>query len=146
MRPRNLLEDWVDYKKIDACENDCMLFWKQEKNLDFCKICNVSRWKTNAHSPTDNQRKKVPRKVLRHFPLIPRLQKLYAVKLTAKDMRWHAEERHDDGILRHPADSDAWKDFDNKHVEYALEPRNVRLGLATDGVTTREKNGYFLFY
>ena len=99
-----------------------MLFWKQEKNLDFCKICNVSRWKTNAHSPTGNQRKKVPRKVLRHFPLIPRLQKLYAVKSTAKDMRWHAEERHDDGILRHPADSDAWKDFDKKHVEYTLEP------------------------
>src|SRR3954468_8591328 len=73
--------------------------------------------------------KKLPRKVLRHFPLIPRLQKLYAVKSTAKDMRWHAEERNDDGILRHPADSDAWKDFDNKHVEYALEPRNVRLWL-----------------
>ena len=52
---------------------------------------------------------------------------------TAKDMRWHAEERHDDGILRHLADSDAWKNFDKKHVEYALEPRNVRLGLATDG-------------
>jgi len=55
------------------------------------------------------------------------------VKITAKDMRWHAEERHDDGILRHPADSDAWKDFD-KHVEYSLESRNVRLGLATDGI------------
>ena len=48
-------------------------------------------------------------------------------------MRWHAEERRDDGILRHPADSDAWKEFDKKHVEYSLEPRNVRLGLATDG-------------
>src|SRR3954471_3194424 len=80
-----------------------------------------------------NQRKKMPKKVLRHFPLIPRLQKLYAVESTAKDMRWHAEERHDDGILRYSTDSDAWKDFDKKHVEYALEPRNVRLGLATDG-------------
>src|SRR5436190_23188689 len=89
--------------------------------------------KTNAHSSTGNQRKKVPRKVLRHYPLLPRLQKLYAVKSTAKDMRWHAEERNDDGILMHPADSYAWKDFDKKHVEYALEPRNVRLGLATDG-------------
>ena len=48
-------------------------------------------------------------------------------------MRWHAEERHDDRILRHPIDSDIWKDFDKKHVEYSLEPCNVRLGLATDG-------------
>ena len=43
------------------------------------------------------------------------------------------EERRDDGILRHPVNSDAWKDFDNKHVDYSLEPRNVILGLATDG-------------
>src|SRR3954470_22351751 len=85
------------------------------------------------HIPQRIIKKKVPRKVLRHFPLIPRLQKLYAVKSTAKDMRWHAKERHDDGILRHPADSDAWKDFDKKHVGYALELRNVRLGLTTDG-------------
>ena len=35
-----------DYKKIDACENNYMLFWKHEKNLDAFKICNVSRWKT----------------------------------------------------------------------------------------------------
>src|SRR4051812_19538574 len=127
-----------DYNKIDACENDCMLFWKHDKNLDACKICKVSRWKSRAHSSRENQRKKTPKKVRRHFSLIPRLQKLYAVELTTKDMRWHAEEHHDDGILRHPADSDAWKDFDKKHVEYALEPRNVRLGLATDGFTIWE--------
>ena len=53
--------------------------------------------------------------------------------ITAKNMRWHAEERQDDGILRHPTDSNAWKDFDKKHVEYSLEPRNVRLELATVG-------------
>ena len=38
-----------------------------------------------------------------------------------------------DGILRHLADSQEWKEFDLKHHEFALEPRNVRLGMATDG-------------
>ncbi|KAK9911228.1 hypothetical protein M0R45_035149 [Rubus argutus] len=52
---------------------------------------------------------------------------------TAKLMRWHAEERKDDGVLRHPADSMAWKDFDVKNNEFANEIRNVRLGLASDG-------------
>lgn len=122
-----------DYKKIDACLNDCMLFWKQDENLDSCKVCNEPRWKPSRDSSLGKRIKKVPKKVLRHFPLIPRLQKLYALENTAKNMRWHAEERRDDGILRHPADSDAWKEFDKKHVEYSLEPRNVRLGLATDG-------------
>ncbi|PRQ28870.1 hypothetical protein RchiOBHm_Chr5g0007671 [Rosa chinensis] len=35
--------------------------------------------------------------------------------------------------MRHPADSPAWKDFDCRYPEFSQEPRNVRLGLATDG-------------
>jgi hypothetical protein len=35
--------------------------------------------------------------------------------------------------LRHPSDSEAWKSFDNCRSEFAKDPRNVRLGLATDG-------------
>ena len=34
--------------------------------------------------------------------------------------------------MRHPADSIAWKEFDKTYVEFAKDPRNVRLGLATD--------------
>ena len=49
--------------------------------------------------------------------MIPRLQRLCTVEITAKEMRWHAEERRDDGILRYPTDSD--EDFDKKHVEYS---------------------------
>ena len=110
-----------------------MLFWKQDENLDACKICNEPRWKPSKTSSLEKRREKVSKKVLRHFSLIPRLQRLYAVEITTKDMRWHAKVRCDDGILRHPADSDAWKEFDKKHVKYSLDPRNVRLGLAADG-------------
>ena len=39
----------------------------------------------------------------------------------------------DANLLRHPADGDAWKDFDDKYPDFALDPRNLRLGLATDG-------------
>ena len=48
-------------------------------------------------------------------------------------MRWYKDKRVDDEILRHPADNDEWKEFDAQHPEFALEPRNVRLGLAVDG-------------
>ena len=30
----------------------------------------------------------------------------------AKDMRWYIDKRVDDGIIRHPADSEEWKEFD----------------------------------
>ena len=52
---------------------------------------------------------------------------------TANAMIWHAKERPNDGNLRHPADGQAWKDFDSFHPEFAQDPRNVRLGLASDG-------------
>ncbi|XP_042972746.1 uncharacterized protein LOC122304540 [Carya illinoinensis] len=55
-------------------------------------------------------------------------------KKTAQSMRWHAEERVvDPNFMRHPADSTVWKDFDDKHALFAQDPRNVRLGLASDG-------------
>ena len=48
-------------------------------------------------------------------------------------MKWHAIGRTNDRVMRHPADSEAWKEFDDKHVEFVFDPRNVRLGLAANG-------------
>ncbi|KAH1092213.1 hypothetical protein J1N35_019470 [Gossypium stocksii] len=52
---------------------------------------------------------------------------------TAESMTWHHDQRTDDGLLRHPADSLAWKSFDNKFPSFASYPRSVRFGLASDG-------------
>jgi hypothetical protein len=35
--------------------------------------------------------------------------------------------------MSHPADGDAWQDFDKEYPEFARDARNIRLGLATDG-------------
>ncbi|PKU85913.1 hypothetical protein MA16_Dca011844 [Dendrobium catenatum] len=55
-----------------------------------------------------------PAKILRYFPLIPRLQRLFKTKKMAKEMIWHATQRNTDGMLRHPADGDAWKSMVTK--------------------------------
>ena len=53
---------------------------------------------------------------------------------TSKQMCWHAEELVvKDGKVRHPANSLAWKHVDNEYKDFASDPRNVRLGLASDG-------------
>ncbi|WVZ49928.1 hypothetical protein U9M48_001243 [Paspalum notatum var. saurae] len=57
---------------------------------------------------------------------------LFRVK-TSDDMRWHDEGRTKDGKLRHPADGEAWRDFDARYPDFAADARNVRLGLASDG-------------
>ena len=48
-------------------------------------------------------------------------------------MKWYVNGRVNDGLMRHPANSEAWKSFESKYIEFSSEPRNVRLGLATDG-------------
>ncbi|XP_042962362.1 uncharacterized protein LOC122296625 [Carya illinoinensis] len=116
------------YTKIHVCPNDCILFWKEYEDKDECPKCKSSRWvsMTSKH--------RVPQKVMRYFPLKPRLQCLYMSKKTAQGMRWHKEGRIDDSsYMRHPADSKVWKDFDRKHDWFAKDARNVRLGLASDG-------------
>src|ERR1044072_556368 len=127
----------LDYKKIDACPNDCMLYWKEHVNDNFCSVCGASRWKEfpqeDCASELSEDACKIPAKVLRHFPLIPRLQRLFMCSTTAESMRWHEEERTKDGKLRHPADGQAWTDFDKNHLDFASESRNVRLGLSSDG-------------
>jgi len=97
--------------------------------LENCKYCNKSRWKEKSTSG----KKKLPVKVLRYFPMKPRLQRLFMSPKTAKSMRWHILNNNPDGLLRHPRDGKAWKIFDQIHPEFALEPRNVCLGLATNG-------------
>jgi hypothetical protein len=52
---------------------------------------------------------------------------------TTHNMRWHVEGRTKDGVLRHPADGEAWKSFDNLHPDFSSNSRNVRLGLTSDG-------------
>lgn len=38
------------------------------------------------------------------------------------------------GLLRHPADSSQWKAFDSLYLDFWNEARNLRLGLASDGM------------
>ncbi|KAM3289638.1 hypothetical protein P3S67_017927 [Capsicum chacoense] len=52
---------------------------------------------------------------------------------TADSLRWHDEERSKDGKLRHLADGQAWKHFDSLYPDFALDSRNLRLGLSTNG-------------
>ena len=55
------------YESIHVCKNNCVLFWGDREELQACLKCKESRWEDVDGSGW------VPHKVLRHFPLIPRL-------------------------------------------------------------------------
>ncbi|WCJ24620.1 hypothetical protein M5689_006565 [Euphorbia peplus] len=123
---RKIISDLgLDYVKIDACPNDCVIYWREHVDAQECPKCHHPRWKTKG--------KNVPHKILRYFPIKPRLQRLFMSSKTAKEMRWHKEERIDDDEMTHPADLLQWKSFDKEFKSFADDPRNVRLGLAADG-------------
>ncbi|XP_050387117.1 uncharacterized protein LOC126803351 [Argentina anserina] len=122
----------LTYQKIDACPNDCMLYWKNKAHLHKCDECGVSRYK-DAVVEEGEQQKKVSAKVLRYFPLTPRLQRLYMSRHTSENMVWHGTKKPNDDCMRHPADSPAWKEVDKLYPSFASDFRNVRLGLASDG-------------
>ncbi|GJT30113.1 putative reverse transcriptase domain-containing protein [Tanacetum coccineum] len=88
------------YKKIHACSNNCILYWKDNKELTV-------------------------------------LSNLWDIKMEesiSEDLRWHATRRIIDGVLRHPADSQAWCTIDEKFPEIAKDLRNLRLGISADRV------------
>ncbi|XP_024043030.1 uncharacterized protein LOC112099792 [Citrus clementina] len=95
----------LEYEKIHACPNDCILYRNEFADLVECPNCGASRLKRLFQSPQ-----------------------------TAQNLTWHANKRIRDGKLRHPADSPAWQLIDNKWPKFAQEPRNLRLALSTDGV------------
>nr|GFB04329.1 hypothetical protein [Tanacetum cinerariifolium] len=76
------------YKKIHVCSNNCILYWKDNKELSVCPTCEISRWKV------DNK-----------------THKLYE-NIPAK----------------------AWRTIDEKFLEIAKDPRNLRLGISADEV------------
>jgi hypothetical protein len=45
----------LGYEKIPAYRNDCMLFWKDNKDLDSCFKCEQSKWKDEVHLDEDGQ-------------------------------------------------------------------------------------------
>ena len=84
----------------------------------------------------------MPRKVLHHIPIIPRLQRLFRCESIAQFMDYHAHNRSGYGVLRMPADGYAFKEIEEKWEDFKDEPHNVRLSLEAHGVNPFEELRY----
>ncbi|KAL4561446.1 hypothetical protein LXL04_033612 [Taraxacum kok-saghyz] len=115
----------LQYEKIHACPNDCVLFRKEHKDASECPTCRTSRWKKNT--------KNVPSNVLWYFPPIPRFRRMFSSSDIAHDLTWHAEGQVNNGTPTHPRDSPSWKVVDSTWKELGAEKRNLRLALSVDG-------------
>ncbi|XP_066347783.1 uncharacterized protein [Miscanthus floridulus] len=118
----------LGFENIHVCKNNCVLFRKRYYKENVCPVCKASRWQDETGN------KRVPHKVLRHFPLLPRLKRIFASKRTSEETQWHKKMRTPvDNVMSHPADGEAWKEFDTREPTFVDDLRNLRLALATDG-------------
>ena len=106
----------LDYDRIHACVNDCILFRGTHKEARQCPTCGEARYRTDVKSFD------VPRKVLRHFPIIPRIKHMFKCKSIAELMSWHSSHRSDDGMWRIPADTPAWKHIEDEWPSFKQSP------------------------
>jgi hypothetical protein len=59
---------------------------------------------------------------------------MYSTLGQASLMTWHINNRSGDGMVRHVTNSKQWRFIDEKWLDFASEPHNIHLGLATDGI------------
>ncbi|XP_056847467.1 uncharacterized protein LOC130498122 [Raphanus sativus] len=113
---------------IDVCIDNCMIYWEKDAELLECKFCKKPRYK-----PQGRGRNRVPYQRMWYLPIKDRLKRLYQSAKTAASMRWHAEHDQKEGEINHPSDAKAWKHLNSVYPDFASNPRNVYLGLCTDG-------------
>ena len=91
----------LTYNLIHACEYGCVLFRGPHEHAVCCPKCGGRRYR-------DEDRRCFPVKVLCHFLVIPRLQRMFRNPSISKLMVWHAGNRSNqprgDGLVRHPCD------------------------------------------
>ncbi|XP_047153067.1 uncharacterized protein LOC124824653 [Vigna umbellata] len=95
----------LEYQKIHACLNDCVLYRDQYASMKVCPTCGSSRFKKKLGGNNDEHNEGPPAKVMWYLPIVPRLKRLFSVKEDAKNLMWHVDGRKCDNLLRHPNDS-----------------------------------------
>jgi hypothetical protein len=76
----------MEYEKIDVCDNNCMLFWKETVSGKNCIVCGERRFVEVENDNGLTMTTEVARKQLHYMPRIPRLKRLFISKNTARHM------------------------------------------------------------
>jgi hypothetical protein len=61
----------MEYENIDACKDNCTLFYKEYKNETKCLKCGKSRFIEVVNKDSEKVMAKFAHKQLRYMPLIP---------------------------------------------------------------------------
>lgn len=117
------------YEKTSSHVDNCILFYKENKELDKCFVCSEPKYKIKSHNrpmkfPQKWQRTRLPQKLMCYLLLKCRLQWFYKSTHTASHMRWYKKWRVNDDIIvmRHLVKGEALKKFDRMYSSFCSWP------------------------
>lgn len=96
------------------------------KDCRVCPKCNTNKYVEESQY--------LPRKVLQHFPLIPRLLWMYRCKTLVELLIQHKNGTNTNGLIRSMPDFRNLKHIFEKWSKFVAKVHNIILGLALDGV------------
>jgi hypothetical protein len=88
-----------------------VLYHNEHEVVNQCLVCHECRYVLG--------RNRVPKKVLRHFPLILRLKQMFRALNLSKFMKWHHDNISKDEYVKHVVDSKAWARINFIWLEFA---------------------------
>jgi hypothetical protein len=124
--------------RYDCCIESCCCFTGEYGDCTECPHCSADQY------IIDRKGSKKPRKVFTYLPFTPRLVAMQANATKAKEMQyWAFEHMHTPGQISNVFDSHIYRRLLGKRVaindattaqhEYFSDPRDIALGLSTDG-------------
>ena len=122
----------LSYNSIHACRNGCCWFWQELVDALTCLKCWEMRY--TSHNSTKAS------KILRHFPLIPRLLRMCWCARLAQLTKWHTSKTKLYGNMESVPDSKSWKHINVVYSKFTSEERNIRLRMVLHGVNLTQTN------
>ncbi|KAH9833141.1 uncharacterized protein C8Q71DRAFT_682898, partial [Rhodofomes roseus] len=132
LRSRVTFLSGVTPVKYDCCINSCCCFVGPHAGLDACPYCNKQRRSSNGK----------PQKQFLYILLTPRLQAFAGNTQMATQMKHRLQHQHDPDKVTDVYNSTAYHSKLNQHIQihdktlhhkHFSNPRDVALGLSTDG-------------
>ena len=124
---RMVMKMGLEHVPIHCCPAGHVLYEGEEnKDLEECPKCSQPRYVPGSN--------KVPVKVLRYFPIIPRLQRLFRCREVAKLLKYHSANQSEDGMVRSVLHSEQCASVAEIDPRFPQKDTNLYLGLVADGV------------
>ncbi|CAM8990577.1 unnamed protein product [Rhodiola kirilowii] len=97
----------MGYQRIDICVGGCMIYYGCDESMTVCRICSESRYHRPRCAESSSSYQRNARCQMFYLPIIPRLQRLFLLKILASEMCWHDTPRADVHRMFHPSEGES---------------------------------------